>query len=84
MTADADAYVVEHVRQALATDPRTLVQGLRVTRHGDSIVVSGNVSSESRREAVGQVAQEVASAFLVSNEIVVVDPADHHRSEEVS
>ena len=84
MTDDPDAYVVEHVRQALATDPRTLVQGLKVTRHGDSVVVSGTVSSESRRVSVGEVASEVAAAFRVCNEIVVVDPADHHRSEEVS
>jgi osmotically-inducible protein OsmY len=84
MSADADAYVIEHVRQALATDQRTLVQGLRVTRHGESIVISGTVSSASRRDSVGEVAQEVAADFLVCNEIVVVDPADHHRTEEVS
>ena len=83
MSNDADAYVIEHVRQALATDQRTLVQGLRVTQHGDSVVVSGTVSSETRRDAVGEVAAEVAAAFRVCNETVVVEPADHHRSEEV-
>jgi osmotically-inducible protein OsmY len=81
---EPDVYVVEHVRQALATDARTMVQGLRVTQHGDCVVVSGTVSSESRRDAVGEVAAEVAAAYRVCNETVVVGPADHHRAEEVS
>ena len=84
MSAEPDAYVIEHVRQALATDERTMLQGLRVTQHGDSIVVSGTVSSESRRDAVGEVAAEIATAYRVCNETVVVGPADHHRAEEVS
>ena len=83
MSGDTDTYVIEHVRQALATDPRSGVQGLRVTRHGDCVVVAGTVTSESRRSAVGEVAGEVAGDLRVCNEIVVVDPADHHRTEEV-
>lgn len=84
--ADApdDAYVVEHVRQALATDPRSGVQGLHVTRHADCIVVAGTVTSDARRAAIGEVASEVASDLRICNEVVVVDPADHHRTEEVS
>jgi hypothetical protein len=81
---EPDVYVIEHVRQALATDVRTMVQGLRVTEHGDCIVVSGTVSSDSLRDAVGTVAAEVAAAYRVCNETVVVGPADHHRAEEVS
>lgn len=84
MAQEEDVYVIEHVRQALATDPRTSVQGLKVTCHGDSVVVAGTVASEARREAVGEVAAEIATAFRVSNEIVVVDAADHHRAEEVT
>ena len=84
MSGETDVYVIEHVRQALATDHRTLVQGLKVTVHGDSLVVSGTVSSDARRDAVGAVAAEVASGFRVCNETIVVEPADHHRSEEVS
>lgn len=83
MTQD-DVYVIEHVRQALATDSRSVVQGLHVTRHGDCIVVAGTVTSDTRRSAVEEVASEVAADFRICNEIVVVDPADHHRTEEVS
>jgi hypothetical protein len=83
VTDGPDGYVVEHVRHALATDPRTLVQGLRVSLHGDSLVLSGTVASAARRDAVGEVAAEVASSLRVCNEIVVVDAGDHHRAEEV-
>ena len=80
----ADDYVVEHVREALTTDPRTSAQGLQVACHGDAIVVSGTVESADRREAVGVVAAEVAAGLRVCNETVVVAPVDHHRSEEVT
>ena len=79
-----DVYLVEHVREALTTDERTLAQGLHVTRHGDALVVSGTVSSTARRDAVGKVAAEVAAGLRVCNETVVVEPVDHHRTEEVS
>lgn len=82
--APNDAYVVEHVRDALATDPRTLVQGLRVTRQGDAIVLAGTVGSAARRDAVGDVAAEVATGLRICNETVVVEAGDHHRIEEVS
>ena len=79
-----DAYVVEHVRQALATDERTNIQGLKVTRHGDCVVIAGTVESSERREAVERVATEAADAFRICNETVVVGAVDHHRTEEVS
>ena len=79
-----DEYVVEHVREALTTDPRTVTQGLHVARHGDAIVVSGTVESADRHVAVGEVATEIAAGMRVCNETVVVAPVDHHRSEEVS
>ena len=82
--APDDAYVVEHVRDALATDPRTLVQGLRVTHQGDAIVLAGTVGSAARRDAVGDVAAEVAGGLRICNETVVVEAGDHHRVEEVS
>jgi osmotically-inducible protein OsmY len=82
--APDDAYVVEHVRDALATDPRTLVQGLRVTHQGDAIVLAGTVGSAARRDAVGVVAAEVANGLRICNETVVIEAGDHHRVEEVS
>lgn len=79
-----DAYVIEHVRQALATDERTNIQGLRVTRHGDCVVIAGTVGSDERHAAVEAVAAEAAPAHRICNETVVVHADDHHRTEEVS
>lgn len=79
-----EAYVIEHVRQALATDERTNIQGLRVTRHGDCVVIAGTVESAERRDAVGEVAAEAAGAIRVCNETVVVGAVDHHRTEELT
>lgn len=79
-----DAYVIEHVRQALATDERTNIQGLRVTRHGDCVVIAGTVESDDRQRAVERVATEAAASFRICNETVVLHADDHHRTEEVS
>jgi osmotically-inducible protein OsmY len=79
-----DAYVIEHVRQALATDERTGVQGLRVTQHGDCVVLAGTVSSTERHDVIEQVAAEAAPGFRICNEIAVVPAGDHHRTEELS
>ena len=85
MSAAADdVYVIEHVRQALATDERTTIQGLRVTCHGDCVVISGTVASGERRAAVEAVAVEAAPSYRVCNETVVVEARDHHRTEELS
>ena len=83
-TAVDDAYVIEHVRQALATDERTNIQGLNVTRHGDCVVIAGTVASVERQEAVEQVATEAADSFRICNETVVVPADDHHRTEDLS
>lgn len=78
-----DLYLVEHVREALATDPRTSVQGLEVARDGDAVVVTGTVTSAQRRDAVAQVATEVASPRPVINEVVVLAPPTDHETEEL-
>lgn len=80
---DRDLYVVEHVREALATDRRTSVQGLVVSRDGDAVVVAGTVTSEIRRDAVAEVVSDVASPCRVVNAVVVVPPTDAHETEEL-
>lgn len=80
---DRDLYVVEHVREALATDRRTSVQGLTVSCDGDDIVVAGTVTSEARREAVAEVVADVASPCRVVNAVVVLAHTDGHEAEEL-
>lgn len=80
----APEYLAEQVRQAIATDPRTAEQGMGVRVLGSEVLVTGSVSSEERRAAIGQVAAEVAAGLVVRNDVAVVPPADHHHTERVT
>ena len=64
---DPDAYVLQHVREALASDPRTGELGLDVAFEGTALVISGVVGSAERRAAVLDVAREVAPEVEVVN-----------------
>jgi osmotically-inducible protein OsmY len=64
-------YLVEHLRSALATDPRVLQQGLDVVVTGDLVVVRGSVSTGAVRDGVAAVAHEVAPALQVVNDVEV-------------
>lgn len=81
-TGSSDRYVTAHIEDALATDPRTLEPGLEVRRIGDTIVVSGDVATDARRQAVVDVAVEHAGGLPVVNDTSVVPaaataPAEH-------
>jgi Domain of unknown function (DUF1918) len=65
-------YLRAHLAEALATDPRVTEGGLRVAVDGDQLVVSGSVSTETRRQGVAAVAADVAAPFRVRNETQVV------------
>jgi hypothetical protein len=80
----APKYVGEHVRQAIATDPRTTEQGIGVRVVGDQIFLSGEVGSGDRRDAIGQVAAEVAPDHRICNEVAVTSAGDQHTTERLS
>jgi osmotically-inducible protein OsmY len=71
--ATADAYVVAHVREALAADGRVAELGIDVERTGDALVLLGRVASAGRREAAAVVAAEQAPGFRIVNELDVVE-----------
>ena len=66
-------YVAEHLREALASDPRVSELGLDVLIRGGELHVVGTVSTEERRRAVGDVAREIAPGATVRNETTVID-----------
>lgn len=63
--------MLEHVRDALARDPRTGELGLEASIENDALVVRGVVGSEERRVAVLEVAREAASGLEVINQTQV-------------
>ena len=77
-------YVAEHLREALASDPRVSELGLDVLIRGGELHVVGTVSTEERRQAVGEVAREVAPGESVRNETTVAEYGAESGMESVS
>lgn len=78
-------YVVAHVHEALATDPRVLDQGIEVVAAGGTVVLMGRVFSQRQHDAASEVAQEQAPGFGIRNDLEVLDqpsppgPVEHLR-----
>jgi osmotically-inducible protein OsmY len=65
------AYLVAHVREALARDPRTNELHVDVTVAGRRIFLTGEVASEEHRRAVSDVVRELVPGYDVHNETAV-------------
>jgi len=65
------AYLVAHVREALARDPRTSELHVDVTLAGQRIFLTGEVASEEHRRAVGAIVAELWPDYDVHNETAV-------------
>ena len=68
---EAPHYVVQRVREAFAHHPRVGELELGVDVRGTRLFVTGTVQTEERREAVGDVAREVAPDMEVINQVQV-------------
>ena len=75
MTDDAvaPAYVIAHVREALATDARVAELGLELTIAAGTLVLTGRVGSAAQRDAAGEVARAHADGLDVRNDLDVVE-----------
>lgn len=77
-------YVISHIQDALAHDPRTTEMGIEVTLSGDRAVLTGMVTSGAQRDAIGQVASEVAREYHVVNDVSVVPCDEASETEELT
>jgi hypothetical protein len=76
--ADDPEYLGEHLREALATDPRVQQPGLEVRVTRALVVVRGCVPTEAVRSAVADVVGDRATGWEIVNEVEVtpnVEPA---------
>lgn len=80
---DTPEYLAERVRQAVATDHRTNVQGLQVRVTDAELFLAGDVGSEERRQAVADVAAEVVPGRRIHNDVTVVPLGDEHTPERI-
>ena len=67
-------YLVQHVREALAHDPRVGELELGVDLRGSRLFVTGEVLTEERRAAVEQVVRELSPDLEVHNQVRVAEP----------
>ncbi|AXY50478.1 hypothetical protein YT1_1034 [Rhodococcus ruber] len=74
--------MVAHLHRALAEDPRTAEQGVRVTIRGTDVYLTGEVASAARRDALTTVVQEQLPGVTVHNDVHVVDSRDPGTSVE--
>ena len=73
---DQPEYLIGHIQQALATDPRTGELELDVRIAGGRIFLTGAVATKERCIAVEQVVREVAPGIDVANELTVTIETD--------
>lgn len=70
--AQADAYLAERVRTALAADPRVGELGIAVTVEDGRLVLRGEVATPERRLLVETVAREQAPGTEIDNQVTAV------------
>ncbi|MFD7658115.1 BON domain-containing protein [Actinosynnema sp. NPDC059797] len=83
MNAEPEQYLSARLRRALAEDPRTTEQGVRVTVRGDNVLLSGSVASDERRDALKAVIHDVAPELTVLDDVKVVPVGAPAGREEI-
>lgn len=75
-------YLVAHIRRAFAEDPRTSELGVRVTIRGEKVYLSGEVTSQRRKNELETVLTELVPDITVCNDIHVVSSAEPQSDRE--
>lgn len=81
--ASESYYVVPHLRQILAEDPRTNELDVQIEQSGDIILLRGEVPTPERKAAAEQVSREVCPEFKIENQMKVSHYEAPVGSEEV-
>lgn len=85
----AEPYLVQHIQDALASDPRARELGVDAQVVGGHVVLTGTVATPGLRAAIGEVVDEVVAreagpALHVVNEVAVMAAGDDGPAEELS
>ena len=83
MTQPDEQYLITAVEEALTQDPRVAELGIEVTLAGDTVVLSGTVATEERRQAVAEVARELIDGRPLRNEVSVADLSEAQTMEQL-
>ncbi|HET6916251.1 MAG TPA: BON domain-containing protein [Acidimicrobiales bacterium] len=81
--ASPPEYLVGHVEDALARDPRVNEQGLHVELREATVVVTGVVTSAMQQRNIAEVVAELLPEHGVEDRTTVADYAEDGQVEEV-
>lgn len=81
---EPDDYLIRHIQDALASDPRALELGVDVTLVSDRLVLSGTVATAGQRRAIAEVVGEVAPDHHIVNELAVMAHDEGGSAEELT
>jgi len=73
VTTEPTAYLVERVRECLIHDPEIGELDVHVAIDGNRVVITGNVSTEQRREAVVRAVHGCLPDHEIRNDTTVSD-----------
>jgi hypothetical protein len=77
-------YLIERVREALAHDPRVAELGISVAVTGDAVLLTGDVATAERREAVAEVVEPLLEGRTLHNGVTVASLAEVDQREELA
>ena len=84
MTEEPKQYVIERVHRALAEDPRIGELNVDVTLAGGRVFLMGDVPTQERKDAIGDVVGELLPEHEVCNETTVAVLAPAGDPEDIS
>jgi osmotically-inducible protein OsmY len=82
--AEPQEYLVQHIQDALATDPRARELGVDVQVAGDRVVLTGTAATPAQRASIAEVVAELADGYEVVNEMTVLSAAEDETIEELT
>ncbi len=85
MTADgaSEAYLPEHLHEALLADRRVGEQDLQVWGDAHCIHIAGTVPTHARRDAIASVVSELAPGWAICNDVEVIEIAPGPDVEDI-
>ena len=82
--AEPQEYLVHHIQDALATDPRARELGVDVQVAGERVVLTGTAATPAQRAAIAEVVEELAGDYEVVNEMAVLSADEDGTIEELT
>ena len=78
------SYLVAHVREALARDPRCNELNVDVAVAGRKVFLIGEVANAAHRDAAAEVVRELLPGYDVHNETTIAPIGEPEDAEELS